>query len=780
MKENICNLCLFFMFISTYLFSQTIIHPGNVTGTWTESGNPYMITGDIFIPSNDSLLIYEGVEIQIIGNYSLTVNGLIKAKGTPSNSINFKGISGSPGSWKYIYFSETATTGCILDYCIIKDGGGVDSVANVYIQNNSNIIIKNCEITNSSGSGVFIQAKLQFSYVTHQTKTCNPILNYNKIHNNLKNGIYVNAYFNSTGLIGGDKNTCIANPLLEKNVIYNNQAHGIECYTFGDGGTNYGFEMDPTIKTNPYIQRNTIFGNTLNGIKCEKHTQGWWGGTIIIETNPFISSNIIANNLKYGLNVNNLVSIENVKHNDFWNNVSGCLSGINGNLCQNTQINLNGDSCDINLNIKFNPYFVDEGSFDFHLTDSSKCIDAGDITLSFDPDSTFPDIGAFYYHQTPFYKTITVGWNLLGLPYEVSDPYYLSLFPNAIPNTLYSYSGNYYNVSTLEIGKGYWLDFPASEVVQIQGSPFNSVTIDLIQGWNMVSGPSYNILAASINDPDSIIVPGSLYGFDGTYYFSDSIKQGNGYWLRANTAGQVTLASGVQTSPPFAKQFDNLQDISVFPALQISDATGACQTLYFNVRLNDSQSKLSYGLPPLPPAGAFDARFDGDYRICESDEATILIQSSNYPLLINAVNLPAEKDYQYLLKEIASGKEIANHELREGERILINNPNVKTLRLTGDKMVPLKFAVQQNYPNPFNPTTIIRYTIPRSAKVEIVIYNTLGQKVKTLLSQFQKAGHYSVIWNAKNDVGEKVGSGIYYYTIKAGKHSMVRKMLLLK
>ena len=96
------------------------------------------------------------------------------------------------------------------------------------------------------------------------------------------------------------------------------------------------------------------------------------------------------------------------------------------------------------------------------------------------------------------------------------------------------------------------------------------------------------------------------------------------------------------------------------------------------------------------------------------------------------------------------------------------------------KHMPQKFMVEQNYPNPFNPTTEIQYTLPQPEKVEIAIYNILGQKVKTLLSKSEKAGIHKVVWDATNDAGENVGSGFYIYCVKAGSYRAIKKMVLLR
>ena len=94
--------------------------------------------------------------------------------------------------------------------------------------------------------------------------------------------------------------------------------------------------------------------------------------------------------------------------------------------------------------------------------------------------------------------------------------------------------------------------------------------------------------------------------------------------------------------------------------------------------------------------------------------------------------------------------------------------------------VPTRFAVSRNYPNPFNPTTTIDYQLPELSDVRLVVYNVLGQKVRTLVNRQQPAGRYHAMWDARNEAGNPVGSGIYIYRFEAGSFSQVEKMILLK
>ena len=94
---------------------------------------------------------------------------------------------------------------------------------------------------------------------------------------------------------------------------------------------------------------------------------------------------------------------------------------------------------------------------------------------------------------------------------------------------------------------------------------------------------------------------------------------------------------------------------------------------------------------------------------------------------------------------------------------------------------PEVFSLVDNYPNPFNPATTIRYALPQAADVELTVYNVVGQPVRTLVAEAQSAGRYVVEWDATDDRGYSVSSGMYFYRLQAGDaFRQVKKMLLLK
>ena len=122
--------------------------------------------------------------------------------------------------------------------------------------------------------------------------------------------------------------------------------------------------------------------------------------------------------------------------------------------------------------------------------------------------------------------------------------------------------------------------------------------------------------------------------------------------------------------------------------------------------------------------------------------------------------------------------EITDAEVRDGGFGINSVPTPVSVRI---ETRPEVYALADNYPNPFNPETTLKYQLPESADVTLEIYNMLGQVVRTLVNEQQSAGRYSIQWDARNDNGHSLSSGIYFYRIQAGgEFASVKKMLLVK
>ena len=133
-------------------------------------------------------------------------------------------------------------------------------------------------------------------------------------------------------------------------------------------------------------------------------------------------------------------------------------------------------------------------------------------------------------------------WTLMGLPLEVEDANYLTLFPDAIENTLFSFDDAYTLDSIMIEGEGYWLRFGSAGNSTITGNSINELTIIMNEGWNLIAGISIPINISVIQDPNGIIIYGTIYGFSPEGYSNEEIiEPGKGYWIRANNSGFITI-----------------------------------------------------------------------------------------------------------------------------------------------------------------------------------------------------------------------------------------------
>jgi len=97
-----------------------------------------------------------------------------------------------------------------------------------------------------------------------------------------------------------------------------------------------------------------------------------------------------------------------------------------------------------------------------------------------------------------------------------------------------------------------------------------------------------------------------------------------------------------------------------------------------------------------------------------------------------------------------------------------------------ENSLPTGYMLEQNFPNPFNPSTQIGFEVSSASVVNVDVYNLLGQKIKTLVSEYKEVGRYSVSWDGINESGQPVPSGVYFYRLTTKDHSETKRMMLLK
>jgi len=147
----------------------------------------------------------------------------------------------------------------------------------------------------------------------------------------------------------------------------------------------------------------------------------------------------------------------------------------------------------------------------------------------------------------------------------------------------------------------------------------------------------------------------------------------------------------------------------------------------------------SLELPPSPPDGIFDARFSSN-RMMEIFESGA---ENEYPILTSSAVFPIKISWDLTSGDCTASLRVDENEvgLNINSTIEIKKPLTRlSLIIRGGTALPKNFVLHRNYPNPFNPITRIQYALPTDAKVKLVIYNTLGQRIVTLADQVIHAG----------------------------------------
>jgi hypothetical protein len=119
------------------------------------------------------------------------------------------------------------------------------------------------------------------------------------------------------------------------------------------------------------------------------------------------------------------------------------------------------------------------------------------------------------------------------------------------------------------------------------------------------------------------------------------------------------------------------------------------------------------------------------------------------------------------------------------ELILYSRPIIVTIDSTSGVQSPLagippEFVLEQNYPNPFNSSTNIRYLLPTSCHVFIVVYDVLGRDVAVLVDSKQEAGIHEITWDGKDLDGLELASGVYFYKLQGEKYEEIKKLLKMQ
>jgi len=134
-------------------------------------------------------------------------------------------------------------------------------------------------------------------------------------------------------------------------------------------------------------------------------------------------------------------------------------------------------------------------------------------------------------------------------------------------------------------------------------------------------------------------------------------------------------------------------------------------------------------------------------------------------------NSNSPKNYSYCDKDLFAGGSNFQYRLKQMD----NDGTFEYSGVVEVEIIPTQYELSQNYPNPFNPSTTIRFSLPKSTQLKIILYNMLGEKIETISDGMYESGFHKVTFNAIN-----LPSGAYVYRLESNEFVQVKKLILLK
>jgi hypothetical protein len=330
--------------------------------------------------------------------------------------------------------------------------------------------------------------------------------------------------------------------------------------------------------------------------------------------------------------------------------------------------------------------------------------------------------------------------------------------------------------------------------------------ITLQPGWNQIGNPyAFPIIWENIIKDDNIQNP--VY-YDGTEYQFNvtQLLPWEGYFVNntGSTASRIRIVpdGDASTSTKTAGKPGNQQQASFtlqlhayVPGTSLLDSQnflGFHESSKHNVleppsigeyvrlTLKEEQKEFAYHFKPLNSAGA-EWPIEIVSSLPEDTQVKVNIRETgtlpeHFELFVVSGNperrIPVLSD----AFTVSLGKAYEKRKIR----LLLGTPDYAQENLVAAASIPDEFRLEQNYPNPFNPETTIRYSLDQPAQVRLEIYNLLGERIATLVDEHQNSGSYVVQWQAKDDFGQKLASGVYIYRLITENHKKAKKMILLR
>ena len=409
---------------------------------------------------------------------------------------------------------------------------------------------------------------------------------------------------------------------------------------------------------------------------------------------------------------------------------------------------------------------------------------------SFIIEYTLPRV--IYYVDEYGNPLIKKGWNLLSLPVRPISTQWDDVYPNALNKPIDFYNSGYQEVENLKVGKGYYVKY--SDIVDLQFagafidriSPNQGDMVRLYPGWNTIGALSSNVGISQINffevpgqnlPEKELVMRHGIWGYKTArgFYEVTALKPGLGYWLNCVREDREPAHAYYEIElpplPRMAVPYDNSAKQMVLnnaDELMLRDNGQSETSLYMT---GDAEANVDYfQLPPLPPAGYFDARFSNG-AILENSENTVLnLQGVQYPISLSIDNPTAN----YTFVDAITGEELGRIEYGSTNNVEIEETAGDAIKiLKSERAVPAFFI--SAYPNPVAGNTTFEYAVPQNGFVNVSLFDAIGNHVSTIVSEDQDAGTYHIDFDAS-----ELSSGTYIIKLTSGENSTVRTITVVK
>ncbi len=406
---------------------------------------------------------------------------------------------------------------------------------------------------------------------------------------------------------------------------------------------------------------------------------------------------------------------------------------------------------------------------------------------------------------------LPAGWNLISCPGKpvISD------IPQLVENSQVLYfgyilnaaTGQYQMTITWEFGPGYLLVAMEDSQITAQYQLRSVLDLPVKAGWNMIGSVSYEVPVDTIvSDPAGALLP-YVYIMDpttGDLQLTTKICPGLGHWIAAIADATLNIDCALAPAPPLNQEQTVVQSMEepAWKSVIVIQTQDHYQELAFGMHPSASAGfdrLLDIPVPPLPAvlrdeANNAEVQFTIPLRaswVISDPYFSLLRESfvgdSNYAIWDLSLELPEPGKLQFRHLPTAYQCILWHSEkamqMQNGESMLLQagNHDIKLILYA----LPERTQLLANYPNPLNPDTWIPYELTEDAHVEIRIYTSTGQLIRTLDLGHQMAGLYieegkAAHWDGRNETGEYVSSGVYFYNLKAGNFEVTRKMVLVR